>query len=73
MRFYTYRPTAYASRGDNSGLGLSISREIVHAHNGEIWAENIYADGAGGDDSAPRRRIGARFVVRLPASGPGRG
>lgn len=72
-RFYTYRPTAYASRGDNSGLGLSISREIVHAHKGEIWAENIYADGAGGDDGAPRRRIGARFVVRLPASGPGRG
>lgn len=42
-RFYTYRPTATTSRGDNSGLGLSISREIVKAHGGEIRAENVYA------------------------------
>ena len=39
-RFYTYRPTANSSRGNNSGLGLSISREIVDAHEGRIWAEN---------------------------------
>ena len=68
-RFYTYRPTAESSRGNNSGLGLSISREIVTAHGGEIWAENRMADGAGPDD----RPLGARFVIQLPAkpvSGP---
>ena len=65
-RFYTYRPTAYASRGDNSGLGLSISREIVVAHGGQIWAENRI-EGSG----AERRRTGSRFVVRLPASARG--
>lgn len=63
-RFYTYRPTADSSRGDNSGLGLSISREIVHAHGGSISAENVYEETAGG----AARRIGARFVVRLPAA-----
>ncbi len=61
-RFYTYRPTAYSSRGTNSGLGLSISREIVRAHGGKVWAENRFADGTSG------ARIGARFVVQLPAS-----
>lgn len=65
-RFYTYRPTATSSRGDNSGLGLSISREIVKAHGGEIRAENRYRDGRG---ALPGRdRAGARFVVTLPAS-----
>lgn len=62
-RFYTYRPTAEGSRGSNSGLGLSISREIVRAHRGRIWAENRYADGNSG------RRIGARFVVQFPVAG----
>ncbi len=62
-RFYTYRPTPEASRGNNSGLGLSISREIVLAHGGEIWAENRMPEGAGPDDPP----LGARFVVRLPA------
>ena len=62
-RFYTYRPTAESSRGNNSGLGLSISREIVLAHGGEIWAENRMAEGAGPDD----KPLGARFVVRIPA------
>jgi two-component system sensor histidine kinase ChvG len=64
-RFYTYRPTAESSRGSNSGLGLSISREIVRAHGGRIWAENRYANGHDGP------RIGARFVVQFPASQPG--
>ena len=62
-RFYTYRPTSESSRGNNSGLGLSISREIVLAHGGEIWAENRIAEGGGPDD----RLLGARFVVRIPA------
>ena len=61
-RFYTYRPTAESSRGSNSGLGLSISSEIVRAHRGEIFAENRYAPGAA--KGGPR--LGVRFVVRLP-------
>jgi two-component system sensor histidine kinase ChvG len=65
-RFYTYRPTAAGSRGTNSGLGLSISRDIVVAHGGEIWAENRFPAGASGG-AAPS---GARFIVRLPAAFP---
>ena len=59
-RFYTYRPTEFSSRGDNSGLGLSISHEIVVAHGGTIWAENRLRP----NDATPR---GARFITRLPA------
>ena len=61
-RFYTDRPQSEALRGKNSGLGLSISREIIHAHSGEIRAENRRPDGAEADS----RPIGARFIVRLP-------
>ncbi len=61
-RFYTDRPQSEALRGKNSGLGLSISREIIHAHGGEIWAENRRAPGGAAD----ARPAGARFVVRLP-------
>jgi two-component system sensor histidine kinase ChvG len=61
-RFYTDRPQSEALRGKNSGLGLSISREIVRAHGGEIWAENRRAP----DAAADSRPQGARFVVRLP-------
>ncbi|HEX9881879.1 MAG TPA: stimulus-sensing domain-containing protein [Hyphomicrobium sp.] len=62
-RFYSDRPETDASRGKNSGLGLSISREIVRAHGGEIVAENRYEEGAASDAEKP---IGARFIVRLP-------
>lgn len=58
-RFYTSRPKG-AAFGGNSGLGLSIARQIVEAHNGEIHAENR-TDASGAV-------IGARFVVRLPTS-----
>jgi two-component system, OmpR family, sensor histidine kinase ChvG len=61
-RFYTDRPQSETLRGKNSGLGLSISREIVRSHSGEIWAENLRSPGAA-PDAEP---IGARFVVRLP-------
>jgi two-component system sensor histidine kinase ChvG len=64
-RFYTDRPEdAY---GQNSGLGLSISRQIVEAHRGRIHAENRHGPEDGSDDGAPRS-LGARFVVRLPAA-----
>jgi two-component system sensor histidine kinase ChvG len=63
-RFYTDRPATEAARGKNSGLGLSISREIVRAHGGEIIAENRYAEGVPTDERKP---LGASFIVRLPA------
>lgn len=66
-RFYTDRPATEAQRGKNSGLGLSISREIVKSHGGEIWAENRYGEGqTAGKGVKP---VGARFSVRLPALG----
>lgn len=79
-RFYTYRPTALSSRGNNSGLGLSISREIVVAHGGRIWAENRvpltggdHRDGDsddGSSDGSGATTTGARFIVELPAAAP---
>jgi two-component system, OmpR family, sensor histidine kinase ChvG len=58
-RFYTDRPEA-EDFGQNSGLGLSISRQIAEAHGGSLRAENI----VDADNAAP---VGARFILSLPA------
>ena len=67
-RFYSDRPQSDGTIGKNSGLGLSISREIINAHGGRIWAEN--RKGAIGPDGQPKSIAGARFVVTLPAAAP---
>jgi two-component system, OmpR family, sensor histidine kinase ChvG len=73
-RFYTDRPSQ--GFGQNSGLGLSISRQIVEAHGGLIWACNRPAELASvrvgslerdDGDEITRHGAGARFVVELPA------
>lgn len=56
-RFYSERPEGEAF-GTHSGLGLSISRQIVEGHGGRIYAENRR--------NAADEIIGARFVVELP-------
>ncbi len=59
-RFYTERPGD--TFGKNSGLGLSIARQITQNAGGRIWAENrppqVQGEASGG----------ARFVVELPIS-----
>ncbi len=58
-RFYTERPT-HEDYGAHSGLGLSISKQIIDAHGGKIYAENIL--------NKNNQRCGARFIVELEKS-----
>jgi two-component system sensor histidine kinase ChvG len=57
-RFYTDRP-ATEDFGQNSGLGLSISRQIAEAHGGTLKADNIVDKRTGAIN-------GARFTLSLP-------
>jgi C4-dicarboxylate-specific signal transduction histidine kinase len=47
----------YTTKPDGMGMGLAITRRIVEAHGGQIWAT----------PSTPR---GAKFEFRLPTDGP---
>jgi two-component system, OmpR family, sensor histidine kinase ChvG len=57
QRFYTDRPGVEAF-GQNSGLGLSISRQIIEAHGGTLTAQNAISDA--------KIVTGARFIICLP-------
>ncbi|MBL8661072.1 MAG: stimulus-sensing domain-containing protein [Rhodospirillales bacterium] len=59
VRFYSERPHG-EKFGMHSGLGLSISKQIIEAHGGSVIAENRRGEGGG--------VRGARFVVRLPVA-----
>jgi two-component system sensor histidine kinase ChvG len=59
-RFYSERPEGQF--GNNSGLVLAISKQIVEAHGGVIWAENIRP----ADADISSEPLGARFVVGMP-------
>jgi two-component system sensor histidine kinase ChvG len=60
-RFYTSRPKGQAF-GGNSGLGLSIARQIAEAHGGTLLARNRVADDG--------EVVGAMFLLMLPEPRP---
>ena len=54
-RFYSFRDNK--SDQGHSGLGLSIAKQIIDAHDGYISADNVIEDG---------NITGAKFIVNLP-------
>ncbi|HQV06929.1 MAG TPA: HAMP domain-containing sensor histidine kinase, partial [Chitinophagaceae bacterium] len=53
--FFTTKPT-----GQGTGLGLSLSYDIIKAHGGEIKVESRF-----GEETAP---AGTTFIIQLPKS-----
>jgi two-component system sensor histidine kinase ChvG len=60
-RFYTSRPKG-AAFGGNSGLGLSIARQIAEAHGGTLQAQNRIGEAG--------EVLGAVFLLVLPEARP---
>ncbi|WP_428032626.1 stimulus-sensing domain-containing protein [Ancylobacter sp.] len=67
-RFYTDRPEEQGF-GQNSGLGLSISRQIIEAHGGRIWAENRPGESRP-EEPTPKKPKTSRAKAK-PATGEG--
>lgn len=59
QRFYTDRPGSEAF-GQNSGLGLSISQQIIEGYGGQLSAENVYSF------DNPPKKLGAKFIIKFP-------
>ena len=70
-RFYSQRPEEHF--GNNSGLGLAISSEIVQAHGGRIWAENCGEPGIADVAEFERTEVGAGLQAEVPFGDGGGG
>ena len=72
-RFYRADPSRTRATG-GAGLGLTIARQLVEAHGGNIWAESRPAtDPDSGTESNPESglEVGSRFTFTLPLAGAG--